>query len=97
MEEEEKKKQEEEHRLKDTSGDIVIETSEHKDKGKAVATEHDPLVLMLQEQLATQKADQEQLKEDVKNLTESQQHVLKTQDDMNQKLDAILKFMASKP
>ncbi|MCI72499.1 hypothetical protein A2U01_0093762, partial [Trifolium medium] len=34
------------------------------DKGKAVAYEHDPLVLLLQEQLAAQKAEQEQIKED---------------------------------
>ncbi|MCI35446.1 hypothetical protein A2U01_0056667, partial [Trifolium medium] len=49
QEEEEKKKQE-----KDTSDDMVIETSVRiiEDKGKAVASEHDPLVLMLQEQLA---------------------------------------------
>ncbi|MCI88832.1 hypothetical protein A2U01_0110120 [Trifolium medium] len=40
---------------------MVIETSERivEDKSKAVASEHDPLVLMLQEQLATQKAEQE--------------------------------------
>ncbi|MCI67294.1 hypothetical protein A2U01_0088552, partial [Trifolium medium] len=29
------------------------------------ASEHDPLVLILQEQLETQKAEQEQLKEDI--------------------------------
>ncbi|MCI58426.1 hypothetical protein A2U01_0079681, partial [Trifolium medium] len=63
---------------------MVIETSE--DKGKAVASEHDPLVLILQEQLATQKAELELLKEEVKNLTESQHHVIQTQEDMNSKL-----------
>ncbi|MCI83968.1 hypothetical protein A2U01_0105244, partial [Trifolium medium] len=41
---------------KDTFDNMVIETSE--DKGKAVAFEHDPLVLILQEQLATQKTEQ---------------------------------------
>ncbi|MCI85651.1 hypothetical protein A2U01_0106930, partial [Trifolium medium] len=59
--------------------------------------EHDPLVLMLQEQLATQKAEQEILKKEVKNLTESQHHVVQTQEDMNSKLDAILAFMSRKP
>ncbi|MCI87109.1 hypothetical protein A2U01_0108390, partial [Trifolium medium] len=41
---------------------MVIETSEG--KGNAVASEHDPLILILQEQLATQKAEQELLKEE---------------------------------
>ncbi|MCI89767.1 hypothetical protein A2U01_0111056, partial [Trifolium medium] len=58
--EEEKRKQEEKQKLpteKDTSDVMVIETSECIDKGKVVASEHDPLVLRLQEQLATQKAE----------------------------------------
>ncbi|MCI58648.1 hypothetical protein A2U01_0079903, partial [Trifolium medium] len=67
------------------------------DKGKAVASEHDPLVLILQEQLVTQKTEQELLKEEVKNLTESQNHVIQTREDMNSKLDAILAFMSKKP
>ncbi|MCI50520.1 hypothetical protein A2U01_0071764, partial [Trifolium medium] len=45
LEEEEKKKQEEQQRMLS-----VNVTSEH--KGKAVAYDHDPLVLLLQEQLA---------------------------------------------
>ncbi|MCI56608.1 hypothetical protein A2U01_0077859, partial [Trifolium medium] len=48
-------------------------------------------------QLATQKAEQELLKEEVKNLTESQHHVIQTQEDMNSKLEAILAFMSKKP
>ncbi|MCI84240.1 hypothetical protein A2U01_0105516, partial [Trifolium medium] len=36
------------------------------------ASEHDPLVLILQEHLVTQKAEQELLKEEVKNLSENQ-------------------------
>ncbi|MCI54322.1 hypothetical protein A2U01_0075572, partial [Trifolium medium] len=48
IEEEKKKKQEEKQKMLS-----VNETPE--DKGKAVAYEHDPLVLLLQEQLATQK------------------------------------------
>ncbi|MCI96172.1 hypothetical protein A2U01_0117472, partial [Trifolium medium] len=63
----------------------------------AVASEHDPLVLILQEQLETQKAEQELLKEEVKNLTENQHHVIQTQENMNSKLDAILAFMSKKP
>ncbi|MCI44648.1 hypothetical protein A2U01_0065887, partial [Trifolium medium] len=65
QEKEEKKKQEEKQKM-------LAENVTSEDKGKAFASEHDPLVLILQEQLATQKAEQEQLKEDVKNLTESQ-------------------------
>ncbi|MCI21707.1 hypothetical protein A2U01_0042876, partial [Trifolium medium] len=74
QEEEEKKSQEEKQKmlLENTTTDcLMIKTSERviEDKGKALASEHDPLVLILQEQLATQKAEQELLKEDVKNLT----------------------------
>ncbi|MCI04501.1 hypothetical protein A2U01_0025548, partial [Trifolium medium] len=97
-EEEEKKQQEEKQKMltkKVTSDNMVINTSE--DKGKAVASEHDPLVLILQEQLTTQKAEQELLKEDVKNLTESQHHVIQTQEDMNSKLDAILAYISRQP
>ncbi|MCH95828.1 hypothetical protein A2U01_0016810, partial [Trifolium medium] len=98
IEEEKRKQEEEQKRLKekDTSDTMMIETFERviKDKGKAVASEHDPLILMLQEQLALQKAEHELLKEEVKSISESQEHVIKTQDDMNLKLDAILKFMA---
>ncbi|MCI86970.1 hypothetical protein A2U01_0108251, partial [Trifolium medium] len=67
------------------------ETSEqvNLDKGKAIVSDSNPLVLKLQD-LAAQKAEQELLKEEVKNLTKSQHHVIKTQDDMNSKLDAIL-------
>ncbi|MCI39588.1 hypothetical protein A2U01_0060820, partial [Trifolium medium] len=78
-----------------TYDNVMIESSERviEDKGNAVASEHDPLVLILQEQLATQKAEQELLREDVKNLTESQHHVIQKQEEMNSKLDAILAFM----
>ncbi|MCI43740.1 hypothetical protein A2U01_0064978 [Trifolium medium] len=71
-----------------TSDNMMIENS--KDKGKAVASEHDPLLLKLQEQLETQKAEQELLNEEVKNLTESHHHVIKTQEDISSKLDVIL-------
>ncbi|MCI46102.1 hypothetical protein A2U01_0067342, partial [Trifolium medium] len=89
--EEEKKKQEEVN----TSDKVVIEPSE--DKGKEVASELDPLVLILQEQLATHKAEQELLKEEVKNLSESQHNIIKTQENINSKLDAILAFMSIQP
>ncbi|MCI72785.1 hypothetical protein A2U01_0094049, partial [Trifolium medium] len=78
QEEEDNEKQE-----KVTSDNMVIKTSE--DKGKTVASEYDPLVLILQEQLATQKAEQELLKKEVKNLTESQHHVIQTQEDISSK------------
>ncbi|MCI40051.1 hypothetical protein A2U01_0061283, partial [Trifolium medium] len=80
QEEQEKKEQEEKLKMLTenvTSDNIVVNTSE--DKGKAVASEHDPLVLILQEQLATQKADHELLKEEVKNLSENQRHVIQKQ------------------
>ncbi|MCI51376.1 hypothetical protein A2U01_0072620, partial [Trifolium medium] len=67
------------------------------DKGKAIAYDHDPLVLLLQEQLAAQKAEQEQIKEDVKNLTEGQHHVLKVQKDISSKLNAILAHITRQP
>ncbi|MCI71368.1 hypothetical protein A2U01_0092631, partial [Trifolium medium] len=65
-EEEEKKRQEEQQKM------LSVDVSP-KDKGKEAAIEIEPphpLVLLLQEQLAVQKAEQEQIKEDVKNLTE---------------------------
>ncbi|MCI38377.1 hypothetical protein A2U01_0059605, partial [Trifolium medium] len=74
---------------------VVIEPSE--DKGKEVASEHDPLVLMLQEQLATQKDEQELLKEEVKNLSESQHNIVQTRENMNSMLDAILAYISRQP
>ncbi|MCI96633.1 hypothetical protein A2U01_0117933, partial [Trifolium medium] len=59
--------------------------------------EHDPLVLSLQEQLTTQKAETEQIKEDGKNLIETQRHVLQKQEETNAKLDAILAFITRQP
>ncbi|MCI41733.1 hypothetical protein A2U01_0062967, partial [Trifolium medium] len=59
---------------------MLTENVTSEDKGKAVFFEHDPLVLILQEQLATQKAEQELLKEEVKNLSESQCHVIQKQE-----------------
>ncbi|MCI29010.1 hypothetical protein A2U01_0050214, partial [Trifolium medium] len=104
LQEEEKKKQEEEEAQQENiaahSSDLMdAETSEqvNLDKGKAIVSNSDPLVLKLQEELAAQKAEQELLKEEVKNLTESQHHVIKMQEDMNSKLDAILAFMSKKP
>ncbi|MCI17615.1 hypothetical protein A2U01_0038764 [Trifolium medium] len=61
---------------------MIVETSEQVvlDKGKsAVVSDPNPLVLKLQEDLAAQKAEQALLKEEVRNLTESQIHLLKTQ------------------
>ncbi|MCI61496.1 hypothetical protein A2U01_0082753, partial [Trifolium medium] len=77
-EEEEKKKQEELQKL--LSVNITPE-----DKGKEIAVEPHPLVLILQEQLEAQKVEQEKIKEDIKNLTEGQHHVLKNQEDISSK------------
>ncbi|MCI14480.1 hypothetical protein A2U01_0035611 [Trifolium medium] len=86
--EEEKKRQEkEEARKKLVSEDVAVNGSENMnvetsdqvllDKGKAaVVFDPDPLVLKLQEDLAAQKTEQELLKEEVRHLTESQNHVL---------------------
>ncbi|MCI67452.1 hypothetical protein A2U01_0088711, partial [Trifolium medium] len=75
-EEEEKKRQEDQSKL------LVL----HENKGKEVATEPHPLVLVLQEQLEAQKVEQEKIKEDIKNLSEGQQNVLKNQEDISSKL-----------
>ncbi|MCI84585.1 hypothetical protein A2U01_0105863, partial [Trifolium medium] len=64
----EEKRQQEEEELKRLS-DLATQ----EDKGQASTSEHDPLLLLVQEQLATQKAEQEKLKEDVKNLSEGQE------------------------
>ncbi|MCI95722.1 hypothetical protein A2U01_0117021, partial [Trifolium medium] len=61
LEEEEKKLQEEQQRK------LSVNVSP-KDKGKEVADEPHPLVLVLQEQLEAQKVEQEKIKEEVKNL-----------------------------
>ncbi|MCI40768.1 hypothetical protein A2U01_0062001, partial [Trifolium medium] len=63
----------------------------------AVASEHDPLVLILQEQLATQNAEHELLKEEVKNISERQHHVIQKQEETNSKLDAILAHLSRQP
>ncbi|MCI54875.1 hypothetical protein A2U01_0076125, partial [Trifolium medium] len=84
-EEEEKRRKEEEEEEKKQQEEKQKRLSEFvtpEDKGKAVAYDHDPLVLLLQEQLTTQKAETEQIK-DVKNLTETQRHVLQKQEETN--------------
>ncbi|MCI39422.1 hypothetical protein A2U01_0060653, partial [Trifolium medium] len=90
LEEEEKKKQEEQQMMSSLHITSV-------DKGKEVAAEPHPLILLLQEQLAAQKAEQEKIKEDVKNLTEGQQHVIKTQEDISSKFNAILAHLSKQP
>ncbi|MCI33881.1 hypothetical protein A2U01_0055099, partial [Trifolium medium] len=57
----------------------------------------DPLLLIVQEQLAAQKVEQEKIKEDVKNLIEGQEQVIKTQEDIQAKLDAILAHLSRQP
>ncbi|MCI27687.1 hypothetical protein A2U01_0048887, partial [Trifolium medium] len=94
-EEEKRRKKEEEKNKQEEKQKLLSVAVTPEDKGKAV--EHDPLVLLLQEQLEIQKAEQEKIKEDVKNLTEGQEHVLKTQEDISSKLDAILTHISRQP
>ncbi|MCI94557.1 hypothetical protein A2U01_0115855, partial [Trifolium medium] len=47
--------------------------------------------------LAAQKTEQEKIKEDVKNLTEGQEIVLKVQEDISAKLNAILAHISRQP
>ncbi|MCI38971.1 hypothetical protein A2U01_0060200, partial [Trifolium medium] len=91
-EEEEKKRleEEEEKKLQEEQQKVLALNVTPKDKGKEIAVEHHPLVLILQEQLETQKVEQENIKEEVKNLSEGQHHVLKNQEDISSKLNAIL-------
>ncbi|MCI84446.1 hypothetical protein A2U01_0105724, partial [Trifolium medium] len=65
-EEEKRRKEEEEKRLQEEKLKLLSVNESPEDKGQS-AYEHDPLVLQLQEQLAAQKAEQEKIKEDVKN------------------------------
>ncbi|MCI60217.1 hypothetical protein A2U01_0081472, partial [Trifolium medium] len=67
------------------------------DKGKEIAVEPHPLVLILQDQLEAQMVEQEKIKEDVKNLTEGQHYVLKNQEDIGSKLNAILAHLSKQP
>ncbi|MCI33885.1 hypothetical protein A2U01_0055103, partial [Trifolium medium] len=96
-EEEEKKRLEEEEKKRQEEQQVLALNVTPKDKGKGVATEPHPLVLVLQEQLASQKVEQEKIKEDVKNLTEGQEHILKSQEDISSKLSAILAHLSRQP
>ncbi|MCI60406.1 hypothetical protein A2U01_0081662, partial [Trifolium medium] len=64
---------------------------------QVVESEPHPLVLVLQEQLEVQKVEQEKIKEDIRNLSEGQEHVLKNQEDISSKLNAILAHLAKNP
>ncbi|MCI50294.1 hypothetical protein A2U01_0071538, partial [Trifolium medium] len=66
-------------------------------KGKGIKAEPHPLVLVLQEKLEAQMVEQEKIKEDVKNLSEGQNKVLKNQEDMSSTLKAILAHLAKNP
>ncbi|MCI28765.1 hypothetical protein A2U01_0049967 [Trifolium medium] len=91
LEEEEKKRQEDQQKL--LSVNITPE-----DRGKqAVESEPHPLVLVLQEKLVTQAVEQEKIKEDIKNLSEGQERVIKNQEDISSKLNAILAHFARNP
>ncbi|MCI41757.1 hypothetical protein A2U01_0062991 [Trifolium medium] len=90
LEEEEKNKLEEQQK-------ILSENVASEDKGKEVVTEPHPLVLVLQEQLEAQKIELEKIKEDIRNHTEGQEHVIKTQEDISSKLNAILAHLSRQP
>ncbi|MCI65538.1 hypothetical protein A2U01_0086796, partial [Trifolium medium] len=78
-EEEEKKRIEEEEkkRLEDQQKQISVNIAPE-DKGKQVVeSEPHPLVLVLQENFEAHQVEQEKLKEEVKNLSEGQQNVIK--------------------
>ncbi|MCI46498.1 hypothetical protein A2U01_0067738, partial [Trifolium medium] len=65
-EEEKRRKEEEEKKEQEEKLKLLSLNKSPEDKGQTSAYEHDPLLLLLQEQLAAQKAEQEQIKEDVK-------------------------------
>ncbi|MCI35129.1 hypothetical protein A2U01_0056350, partial [Trifolium medium] len=96
-EEEKRRKEEEKKKLQEEQQKVLALNVAPKNKGKEIATEHDPLILQIQEQLAAQKAEQKKIKEDVKNLTEGQEHVIKTQEDISSKLNAILAHLSRQP
>ncbi|MCI80218.1 hypothetical protein A2U01_0101489 [Trifolium medium] len=66
-------------------------------KGKEIEAEHHPLVLALQEKLEAQGAEQEKIKEELNSLSEGQQNIVRTQDDISTKLSAILAHLANYP
>ncbi|MCI58047.1 hypothetical protein A2U01_0079300, partial [Trifolium medium] len=67
------------------------------DKGQASTSEHDPLLLLLQEKLEAQEVEQENIKKNIKNLSEGQAQVIKTQEDISSKLNTILAHLARNP
>ncbi|MCI61845.1 hypothetical protein A2U01_0083102, partial [Trifolium medium] len=81
---EEEEKQRQEDQLKHLSVNITPEA-----KGKEIVAEPHPLVLVLQEKLEARSAEQERIKEELKNLSEGQQNVIRNQDDISSKLNAI--------
>ncbi|MCI71435.1 hypothetical protein A2U01_0092698, partial [Trifolium medium] len=54
-------------------------------KGKEIEVEPHPLVLVLQEKLEAQGAEQQKIKEELKSLSEGQQNIVRTQDDISSK------------
>ncbi|MCI52947.1 hypothetical protein A2U01_0074193, partial [Trifolium medium] len=91
LEEEKKRIEEEEKKRQKAQQKQFSENITPEDRGKqAVESEPHPLVLVLQEQLEAQKVEQQKIKEDIKNLSEGQEHVIKNQEDISSKLNAIL-------
>ncbi|MCI60632.1 hypothetical protein A2U01_0081888, partial [Trifolium medium] len=66
-------------------------------KGKEIEAEPHPLMLAMQKKLDAQEVEQEKIKEELKNLTEGQQNLAKTQEDISSKLSAILAHLAPNP
>ncbi|MCI55716.1 hypothetical protein A2U01_0076967 [Trifolium medium] len=67
------------------------------DKGKEIEAEPHPLVLVLQEKLEAQSMEQEKIKEKLKSLSEGKHNVIRNQDDIHSKLNAILAHLARNP
>ncbi|MCI38720.1 hypothetical protein A2U01_0059949, partial [Trifolium medium] len=86
---EEEEKQRQEDQMKQLSVKITPEA-----KGKGIEVEPHPLVLELQEKLEAQSVEQQKIKEDIKNLSEGQHNMLKSQEDISAKLNAILAHLA---
>ncbi|MCI92566.1 hypothetical protein A2U01_0113862, partial [Trifolium medium] len=64
---------------------------------KEIEAEPHPLMLVLQEKLEAQCAEQEKIKEELKSLSKGQQDIVKKQDDISSKLSAILAHLAANP
>ncbi|MCI82589.1 hypothetical protein A2U01_0103863, partial [Trifolium medium] len=62
-----------------------------------IEAEPHPLMLAMQKKLEAQGVEQEKIKEELKSLSEGQQNLAKTQEDISSKLSAILAHLAPNP